>query len=299
MQHVIRFLVLTSGLLAVTIVQAGSFILNVVDPAGAPVSGFRWVLQEDTTYHPVPGVGGDPDILSFNFHKSYHPPARDFTTGAGVKGNTDADSTGTISNVLDGNYYLSVLPYAGYSISGAPLVIDGGAGTQTVTVTVQKHPIPTAQIAMYMFHDHYPINGAPDLPEESQPPEFIDDGMGGLMPNPNYVDWTQFSLFLEEPGGKYGIAGGQVIQDAFGNALGTTYQKGCDENGQPDGDPTTNFGCFDPDGAPIILVEGDGTIHPNADGTLLVQNLVPGKYGIIMIPPTNSNWQQTSTIEGS
>ena len=287
--HVARFLALTFGLLAVTLVQAGSFIVNVVDPAGASVSGFRWVLQEDTTYHPVPGVGGDPDILSFNFHKSYHPPARDFATGAGLKGNTDGSSTATISNVLDGNYYLSVLPYAGYSISGMPLVIDGGAGTQTVTVTVQKHPIPTAQIAMYMFHDHFPINGAPDLPEEANP----------AVGEPGHVDWTQFSLFLEEPAGKYGIAGGQVIQDAFGNPLGTTYQKGCDENGQPDGDPTTNFGCFDPDGAPIILVEGDGTIHPNADGTLLVENLVPAKYGIIMIPPTGSNWQQTSTIEGS
>ena len=97
----------------------------------------------------------------------------------------------------------------------------------------------------------------------------------------------------------YGIAGGQVIQDAFGNPLGTTYLKGCDENGQPDGDPTTNFGCFDPDGAPIILVEGDGTIQPNADGTLLVENLVPGKYGIIVSGPAGENWIQTSTIEGS
>ena len=70
MQHVARLLVLTYGLLAVTLVQAGSFVLNVVDPAGAPVTGFRWLLQEDTTYHPVPGVGGDPDILSFNFHNN-------------------------------------------------------------------------------------------------------------------------------------------------------------------------------------------------------------------------------------
>jgi len=305
MQHVARLLVLTYGLLAVTLVQAGSFVLNVVDPAGAPVTGFRWLLQEDTTYHPVPGVGGDPDILSFNFHKSYHPPAAEAGTGAGLQGNTDAGNTGTISNVLDGHYYLSVLPFAGYSISGAPLVIDGAAGTQTVTVTVQKHPIPTAQITIFLFHDNYPINGNPDLPEEAGQPEFIPeldingDPTGVLLPNPAYVDWSEFSLFLEEPGGMYGIAGGQVIQDAFGNPLGTTYLKGCDADGQPDGDPTTNYGCFDPDGAPTILVEGDGTIHPDPDGTLTVENLVPAKYGIIMIPPTGSNWQQTTTIEGS
>ena len=300
-QHAARFLALTFGLLAVTIVQAGSFNLNVVDPAGAPVNGFRWLLQEDTTYHPedpnpdaIPpttglGDSGNPDILAFNFHKSYNPPAGDFTTGAGLQGNAESDSTGTISNVIDGHYYLSVLPYAGYSISGKPVKIDGGAGTQTVTVTVQKHPIPTAQIAIYVFHDNFSINGAPDLPQEANPA----DG------EPGYVDWTQFSLFLEEPAGRYGIAGGQVIQDAFGNPLGTTYEKGCDADGQPDVDPNTNYGCFDVDGAPIVVSLGDGTLHPNADGTLLVENLVPGKYGIIMIPPTASNWQQTSTIEGS
>ncbi len=280
---------LVLGLIVTSTVQAGSFNLNVVDPAGAPVNGFRWLLQEDTTYHPTPGVGGDPDILSFNFHKSYNPPARDFATGAGLKGNTDTDATGTIGNVLDGHYYLSVVPYAGYSISGMPLVINGAAGTQTVTVTVQKEPIPTAQIAIYLFHDNFPINGAPDLPEEENPP----------VGDPGHVDWTQFTLFLEEPAGRYGIAGGQVIQDAFGNPLGTTYQKGCDADGQPDVDPTTNYGCFDVDGAPIILVEGDGTLHPNADGTLLVENQVPAKYGIIMIPPTGSNWQQTVSIEGT
>ncbi len=287
--QVVAHCLLVVGMLSAAFAQAGSFVLNVVDPAGQPVNGFRWLLQEDTTYHPVPGVSGDPDILAFGFHKSYHPPAVDAATAADLQGNSDTASTGTVNNVLDGNYYLSVLPYSGYSISGAPLVVDGAAGTQTVTVTVQKHPIPTAQISIFVFQDNFPINGAPDLPQEANP----------AFGEPGHVDWTQFSLFLEEPAGRYGIAGGQVIQDAFGNPLGTSYQKGCDANGQPDGDPTTNYGCFDVDGAPIILVEGDGTIHPKADGTILVENLVPGKYGIIMIPPTGGNWQQTSTIEGS
>ena len=53
------------------------------------------------------------------------------------------------------------------------------------------------------------------------------------------MDWTQFDIIVEEPAGRYGIAGGQVIQDAFGNPLGTTYN---------------------PDGSVATL--GDGTLNP-------------------------------------
>ena len=286
-ERVTRFCLLTGVLLAHGAIQAGTMNVNVVGPDGLPVSGFRWLLQEDTGYQPVPGVAGDPDILSFGFHASYHPPAR-ATDGSPLKGNTDTDSTGNIGDIADGHYYVSILPYEGYSISGAPVHI-AGAGTQTVTVTVQKHPIPTAQISIFLFHDNFPINGAPDLPEEENP----------APGDPGHIDWSNFSLFLEEPAGRYGIAGGQVIQDAFGNPLGTTYLKTCDPNGNADGDPATNFACLDGDGAPVILVEGDGTMHPDENGFLSVQNLVPGKYGVIIIPPTGSNWQQTSTIEGT
>ncbi len=31
---------------------------------------------------------------------------------------------------------------------------------------MQQHPIPTAQIAIFLFQDNYPLNGTPDLPEE-------------------------------------------------------------------------------------------------------------------------------------
>jgi hypothetical protein len=291
-----------------SIVQAAQFTLNVVDNNGIGVAGFRYILQEDTTFpvDPANPATNPDELLSMSFHASNHPPARS-ATGVGLSGNSDTTSA-TIADVAAGRYYVSVLPYAGYSISGAQVV----AGTDDpVTVVVQKQPIPTAQIAIYVFHDDHPINGVPDLPEELNPNEFIvivdddpnDDNPPVITeePNPDFVDWTQFSLFLEEPAGRYGIAGGQVIQDAFGNPLGTTYVKGCDADGNvedPD-DPFTDYGCLNPDGSPQILVEGDGTLHPDENGFLMVENIPPAKYGIIMIPPANQGWQQTSTIEGT
>ena len=232
-----RFLELVS----VTCLLAGSLFatsafaatLNVVDKDGVAVSGFRWLVQEDTTFAVDPkNPSTDPDeLLSLGFHASYQPISE--------TGNSDTGSA-TITAPA-GRYYVSVLPYSGYSISGQSLeIVDG---TETVTVTVQEHPIPTAQIAVYLFHDNFPINGAPDLPEETNP----EPG------EPGHVDWTQFSIILEEPAGRYGVAGGQVIQDAFGNPLGTEYEPaGCDYNA----------------GSCTTVTLGDGTLATGADGTL-------------------------------
>jgi hypothetical protein len=270
-------------------VMAAQFTVNVVENDGVtPVNGFRWILQEDATF-PVdpnnPGTTAD-ELLSLNFHASYHPIAQN--GGVGLSGDSATDSNSVTINAPNGRYYLSVLPYSGYSISGQPVELGGAGAPPTVTVIAQKHPIPTASIAMFFFQDHFPINGAPDLPEEANP-TFLPDG--------TEVDWTQFNIQLEEPAGRYGIAGGQVIQDAFGNPLGTVYDRTCDETGANPG--AGAYGCFDANGDPIVLTLGDGTLQPEADGTLLVRNLAPGKYGVIVIPPTGSNWQQTTTIEGT
>jgi large repetitive protein len=92
-----------------------------------------------------------------------------------------------------------VLPQSGYQMGGAQV----RPGQTSVTVTVNPQPIPTAQISVFAFNDNQPLNNAPDLPQEQ--------GLAG------------FSVLLFEPAGSYGIAGGQVSQDAYGNPLGTTY----------------------------------------------------------------------------
>ncbi|MGB5455001.1 MAG: hypothetical protein WBO18_03395, partial [Gammaproteobacteria bacterium] len=270
-----RFAILTLGLLAVSGAQAAQFVLDVVDGAGNPVSGFRYVLQEDTTFAVDPNnpATNADDILSLSFHASNQPVAKAQSDGSGLSGNTDGSSI-NITSVPPGRYYVSVLPYSGHSIGGMAVNVlpnseDPSQTLDNVTVTVQANPIPTAQIALFLFQDNFPLNGAPDLPEED--------------PAASGVDWSQFNIILEEPAGRYGQNGGQVIANAFGDPLGTTYVPNCD--------PYT---------ADCIATLGDGTLQPDpVTGTLLIKNLAPGKYGIIVNPPTGQGWQQTSTIEGT
>jgi hypothetical protein len=85
-----------------------------------------------------------------------------------------------------------------------------------------------------------------------------------------------FHIQLYEAGGTYGASGGQVSQDAFGNPLGTTY-----------------------DAAGNVIAVGDNQLITAADGTLLIKNLAPAKYTVLVIPPAGGDWHQVTTIEGT
>jgi large repetitive protein len=275
-------------LLSVSQVNASSVTVNVVSPDTSgvmqPVSGFRWLLEEDNTHPVTPGVHiNRADIpaanqntpsnaavinssLSFDFHASHAPVAVATNDGRGLQGETGSSSV-VISDILGDSgdqrrYYVSVLPYEGYTMGGAQVRIDeGGLQSDAVTVVVQPSPLRTARISVFVFEDNAPINNAPDLPEEQ--------GMGG-------ADWN---VLIFDAGGLYGVSGGQVLQDAFGHPLGTVYAPG--DSG-------------------TVESLGDGTLHPDPfTGVVVVDNLVPGKYGVQVVPPASENWIQTSTIEGT
>ena len=253
--------------------------LNVigVDKNGNEVSdfGYRWLIEKDDTYHvQFDGSGNpvsDPETLAVNFHKSYMP----------VVAKGDQSSAGSITLPdADQYYYVSVIPNdAGtYSIGGAEIA----PGAATVTIYLNQLPLPTAQITIFVFDDNAPINNAPDLPEEQ--------GLSG------------FRIILEDGGGRYGASAGAQMTDAFGNVLGTQYVMTCDEFGQNPGSGTN--GCLDGEGAPIPSLDNNGNVIveslvTDADGYLTIKNLAPAKYGIQAVPPAGSNYQQTSTIEGT
>lgn len=229
-------------LLAFSPADAQTLAINVVDAAGNPIGGgFRWLVEEDATRDVdfTPATPGKD--LSVSFHTSYMPVAG--------KGDSSAPS---IALDPDKRYFVSVLPNAGYQMGGAPV----RRGQTSVTVTVNRSPIPTAQISLFAFNDNHPINGAPDLPQEQ-----------GL---------ANFSVQLFEAGGTYGQSGGQVTQDAYGNPIGTQY-----------------------DAAGNVTKLGSGFLRTGPDGTLLIKHLAPGKYTIQIVPPPGTDWQQTSTIEGT
>jgi hypothetical protein len=255
-------------------------------------TGFRWLLEEDSTWFVDPR---QPDAdtttatLALNMHKS----------SMTVVAQGHADSSTAAIPVPDNSkrYFLSILPDQGESrdattgqpvgasndCAGAgPCYTQGGrqvtpelfgwdprspatvpASTADLTITVPSQPVPTAQIYARAFQDSAPINGVWDNGEQP---------LGG---------WTVFIYDM----------GGQMMADTFGNPLGTLY----DANNQ-------------------VIRMGDGTLHTMtaeeaadpernpygiAEGDVLVKGIAPGKYGIQIVPPAGQEWQQVSTIEGT
>ena len=174
----------------------------------------------------------------------------------------------TANITLDGlkRYIVTVIPDSGYGMNGTAVPV----GASSVTVTVHPLPLPTAQISIFAFVDQNPVSNTWDEHEA---------GLGGAR------------VFIKD-------GAGQVSQDAFGNPLGTTYN--------PDG-TVLALG----DGSIMTLTQDDfnlGGIHNPYNlkvGEALVKYLVPGKYGVFVVPPSKDDvgnpieWVQTSTIEGT
>ena len=254
---------------------AADITVNVVNPDGSPVAGFRWLLEEDNTNVTKPGVSVRTSI-STDIHNSYAPVVAEGSE-AGSQAVITTDASGKAIDP-DKRYFVTVLPDADYSISGT--VVE--EGQDTVTVIVNALPIPTAQISLLAFVDHNPINNIYDE---------HDMGMGGAR------------VFISDDAGP-------VLQDAFGNPLGTEYAF------NPDGTPQLN-----PDDTPVIASMGDGSIYTLTQdefdaggasnpynlivGEVRIKYLVPGKYGVQVVPPDFDDngaamtWTQTATIEGT
>jgi hypothetical protein len=240
--------IVLGALLASSIAGAREVRIVALDSSGAPVSGFRWLVEADQTHPVVPGSRG-PSAPALHFERSHAPSI--------VAGETRSSSASV--DLDDGQrYFVSILPYEGHANGGVALDLMNAASDEppTAAVVVNALPLQTAQISVFAFRDHQPINGVPDLPEEV--------GLAGV------------EVLLFDPAGQYGVAGGQVTQDAFGNPLGTTYL--------PSGE---------------VERRGNGFISTGPDGTALVRNLAPAKYGVQLVPPAGADWHQTSTIEGT
>jgi hypothetical protein len=248
--------------IAVVTTQA-PIAISVMDASTTPpteiTGGFRWIIEENAMRPVFPG---QPAVAvaspSLSLHPSYMP-----VVASGFDGYTTNPPHAVTLDAAK-RYFVSVLPNAGYQMGGAAIL-----GTESsVTIYVQRQPIPTAQITIFAFEDNRPINNAPDLP--------VERGLPG------------FTVLLTEAGGTYGQSGGQVTQDAFGNPIGTEYQK------NPDG----SF-VLDADGNPAVQSMGTGSIYTDANGLARVKYVPPAKYTVQLIPPRGEDWHQTTTIEGT
>jgi hypothetical protein len=260
--------------------------VNLLDADGNPVDvGFRWLVEEDRTYHvPLTGKGKvqrNPDnspvvdprwkqkqTLAVSFHQSYMPV---------INEGTDADLRRKLKRLkANRNYFITILPDSGYAISGAAFK---GSQNQVDVYVSQNTAIPTAQISIFVHEDIAPINNV------------WDEGERGL---------EGFQIVVEDGGGKYGASAGVQGFNVYGDPLCTVYATDPDGNYIPDTDGTPTIAA----GSPALCITGE-------DGRLTIGDLSPGKYGIIVIPPSTqvdpndpnntiaTHWIQTSTIEGT
>jgi len=239
----------------------GDVAVKVVDGSGNDMSnGFRWLLEEDNTTLTVPGVQTN-DSISLVIHESHAPV---------VATNSSVGSLAVIAVANPSNRYVVSVMADGYSVGGRTIA----AGQTNVVVVLNKHPLPTAQISVFVFNDNNAINNVADATEE---------GLAG------------FHIVLAD------VMGGPIMADVFGNPLGTTYT-------------TNSLGDFitDAEGNHVVNQMGSGNIITDAKGEALIKFLPMGKFGVKAIPPTGSSWanghasahvngmwHQTATIEGT
>ncbi len=232
------------------------------DPAGNNVSGFRYLIEEDTTEHTVPGLPVT-DSIGTVIHKSYAPVV--------AKGNSIFHTVSVPGLPDDMRFVVSVLPAADYSISGQLVDI----GQNSVYVTVEPLPLETSQIFLFCFVDHNTINNVPDVGEP---------GLG------------HFSVVLADFAGPVSVdAFGNPLGTTYQYNPDGTPVLDVDGNPVPD---QIGTGSVTTIGADEV---NDPLLNPYGlqVGEALIKYLPQGKYGVIIIPEDATNWIQTATIEGT
>jgi MBG domain (YGX type)/Bacterial Ig domain len=254
----------------------------------------------------------------------------------------DTSSTGSGLTAVDPSqvyldptkrYYISVLPgdaaqpfiagysgtpdcttagHCGHGMGGAPIA----ANQHSVTVLTQPSPYPPATLSVFVFEDDYPLNGEHNA------------GGGIDILSPQEPGLGGFQITLYDNAGGTGDATGTPTYDMFNQPLTNSLAGTLDPstgfdacpisgnsrpmvtnpaytptNGQPKMIP-------DPNGSGITGMiitcpkyEADGkTLSPLA-GQAKVNNLYPGRYGVVANPGADliargEEWLQTNTLDG-
>jgi hypothetical protein len=217
-------------------------------------------------------------------------------------------------------YYISVLPgdaanpfnagyagppdckttgHCGHGMGGAPIA----AGQTAVTVLTQPSPYPTAKLTVFVFEDDFPLNGEHDA------------GGGIDVLSPNEPGLGSFQITLFDDAGGTGDATGQPTYNMFNmpltNSLAGTIDPLTGFDACPISPVVTN-NVLTGDGTQKGIVgmivtcptyESDGvTLSPMA-GQAVVDNLYPGRYGVVATPAADriargEEWLQTNTLDG-
>jgi hypothetical protein len=307
------------------------------------LTDYRWIIEEDRTFYIDPNKttntsttgGTTAPTFGTNFHTSYMP-----VVATGCVGTVACESGQTVLGqptvcdvgngvcrttapqqtpvdpsqvVLDPKkrYYISVLPgdaaipfetanaSPGHGMGGAPI----GFGQTAVTILVQPTPFPPSKLSVFVFEDDFPLNGEQDA------------GGGVDVLAPNEPGLGQFNITIFDDAGGTGDVTGQVNYDMFNQPLSNSLAGTIDPATGLDACPISKIsriGANDPNQTGITgtivtcpKYEGDGTkqiLSPLA-GQAIVNNMMPGRYGIVANPGADriargEEWLQTNTLDG-
>ncbi|HYD39671.1 MAG TPA: SdrD B-like domain-containing protein [Anaeromyxobacter sp.] len=237
--------------------------------AGMPITTYRYIINVDDTgdVGQARADGCDPADPAYPASCRW-PSVAAISSSSPILTQGDQRDFAPFLDLPAGKYVISVLA-DGFKLDGAHFTVPA-AGTATVEVALQPHPLPTATLQALVFEDTSPVNGAPDVPAER--------GLAGFQGHlTDYIDF--------------------VTTDIFGNPLCTEY----DAAGEaiPGTGGVCLSRCYDADGADVTdQADAAGRCPVGAIGLLKIPNLGPNRYGVSVVPPDTSGWTQTTTLEG-
>jgi hypothetical protein len=317
--------------------------VSVVDgKTNVPLVGqdYRWIIEEDRTFYVDPknttntGTAIVP-TYGTNFHTSHMPLVAQGCTGPksceagqtvlgkpavcdvgnGVCRTSAVQQTAVLPSevVLDPTkrYYISVLPgdagdpfasncstancvgggQIGHGMGGAPIA----AGQTSVTVLAQPSPYPPGKLSVFVFEDDFPLNGEQDGGGGVDVLAPLEPGLGG------------FQIHLWDAMGGNGDFTGQMTYDIFNQPLTNSLAGTKDPVTGFDACPISKQDLTQPGITGMIVTcpkyESDGkTLSPLA-GQAVIDNLMPGRFGVIATPAADriakgEEWHQTNTLDG-
>ena len=256
-----------------------------------PVTSFKYMINEDNTgtteqRSSAPGTGcnaGDPG----------YPTSCNWVSIAGVKGSspifTQGDqsdfpggvltSNGAAVQLPAGRYLISVLA-DGFKIDGAHFTVPGPG---TVTVLMQPYDLPDATIQAEVFEDNAPTNSAPDVPAER--------GIAGFIGHiKDYIGEVTTNVYGDPLCGN-----GQCVSKCY------VVDGGVDVGIVSPIDAAGRCPFRSELPANATTIDTNAAISATAviEGKVKIPNVGPNRYALSVVPPNQSGWVQTTTLEGN
>jgi len=272
--------------------------LSVVSAADGTTSvgGFKYIINIDntgTTEQRSPSDGCSPSSPGY-------PDSCNWVSIAGVKSSApiftqgDQSDFGAGFDLPAGRYLVSVLA-DGFKIDGAHFTVpivdtDNDPSNANVTVQMQPYDLPDATIQAEVFEDNAPTNSAPDVPAER--------GIAGFKAHiADYIDEVTTDVYGDPLCGDqqcvskcYAVDGGIDI-----GIVAPTFADGrCPFRDELPANAMT-LPDFPNPGDPSVAIGEDAIIQ----GKVIIPNLGPNRYALSVVPPNNSPWVQTTTLEGN